>query len=175
MKKVLMYGMVFAAMIAAAGCSSMCKSTGSGEGECPMCGMTGKMKCPQCAMPMGQCKCKVVTGPMAEINTSALKSLIDSGVVLTFVDARVGKYDDGRRIKNALNIGPEAKDEEIMSMLKSKDAIIVSYCADLKCPASRLLAAKLIKMGYKHVLEYPQGIKGWVSEGNPVTQVSKEK
>lgn len=110
---------------------------------------------------------------MAEINTLGLKSLIDSGVKLTLVDARVGKYDDGRRIPNAINLGPEAKDSEVQSALTSKDALIVSYCANLKCPASRLLAARLAALGYKHVLEYPQGIEGWVSEGNPVTQAAK--
>jgi rhodanese-related sulfurtransferase len=110
---------------------------------------------------------------MAEINTSALKSLLNSGVKVTLVDARTGKFDDGRRILDAINLGPEAKDEEIMRALKSKDALIVSYCANLKCQVSRQLAARLTAMGYKHVLEYPQGIEGWVGEGNPVIQVSK--
>ena len=125
--------------------------------------------CPHCGMEKGKCKCGAKAAPMAEINTSALKALIDSGVTLTLVDARVGKYDDGRRIPKALNLGPEAKDSEIQSALPSKDTLIVSYCANLKCPASRLLAARLAELGYKRVLEYPQGIEGWVSEGNPVT------
>ena len=135
--------------------------------------MTNKMSCPQCSMARGQCKCKKTGTTMAEINTSALKTLIDSGVQLTLVDARTGKFDDGRRISNALNISPEAKGDDIQRALQSKDAMIVSYCANLKCPASRLLAAKLVTLGYKHVLEYPQGIEGWVGEGNPVTQISK--
>ncbi|OGV69776.1 MAG: hypothetical protein A2283_14565 [Lentisphaerae bacterium RIFOXYA12_FULL_48_11] len=110
---------------------------------------------------------------MAEINTTALKTLIDSGVQLTLIDARTGKYDDGRRISNALNLGPDAKTEEIESALRSKDAIIVTYCVNLKCPASKLLTARLTSLGYKHILKYPQGIEGWVSKGNPVTQGSK--
>ena len=154
MKNKFMFGVVLAAVIAASGCCSMCKHKKSDDGKCS-CGMTTK------AM------------PMAEINTSALKTLIDSGVKVTLVDARTGKFDDGRRISNALNLGPEAKDDEIQGSLKSKDALIVSYCANLKCPASRQLAARLTTMGYKHVLEYPQGIEGWTAEGNPVTQVSK--
>ena len=110
---------------------------------------------------------------MAEINTSALKSLIDSGVNLTLVDARTGKNDDGRRIATALNLSPDAKESDIESVLTSKDALIVTYCASLKCPASRKLAARLIALGYKRILEYPQGIEGWVGEGNPVTPASK--
>ena len=135
--------------------------------------MSSKMSCPHCGMQKGHCKCTATATPMAEINTSALKALIDSGVALTLVDARVGKYDDGRRIPKALNLGPEAKDSEIESALPSKDALIVSYCANLKCPASRLLAARLTALGYKRVLEYPQGIEDWVSEGNPITPGSK--
>jgi len=110
---------------------------------------------------------------MAEINTSALKTMIDSGVTMTLVDARTGTFDDGRRIQNALNISPAAKDDEVQGALSSKDAIIVTYCAGMKCPASRELAARLTTMGYKHVLEYPQGIEGWTAEGNPVTQTTK--
>ena len=99
--------------------------------------------------------------------------MIDSNVALTLVDARTGKYDDGRRIPNALNLGPAATDTEIRSVLKSKDALIVSYCANLQCPASRQLAVKLVALGYTRVLEYPQGIEGWVSEGNPVAKAAK--
>lgn len=110
---------------------------------------------------------------MAEINTSALKALIDASAPLTLVDARTGKYDDGRRISNALNLSPEAKDDEIQRVLKSKDALIVPCCVNPKCPASRQLAARLTALGYTRVLEYPQGIEGWVGEGNAVTQAPK--
>ena len=173
MKNIFMFSMVLAAALAVAGCCSMCKQHASGGGKCPSCGMPAKQSCPQCGMSKGQCKCPATAAPMAEINTLVLKSLIDSGVKLTLVDARVGKYDDGRRIPYAINLGPEAKDSEIQSALTSKDALIVSYCVNLKCPASRLLAARLIALGYKHVLEYPQGIEGWVSAGYPVTQATK--
>lgn len=168
MKNMFMFVIVLVVAVAAAGCCSMCKHHGSGGGKCAACGMPTKSGCSHCGMPKGQCKCPAKAAPLAEINTSALKSLIDSGVKLTLVDARVGKYDDGRRIATAINLGPEAKDSEIVAALPSKDALIVSYCANLKCPASRLLATRLVALGYTHVLEYPQGIEGWVGEGNPV-------
>ena len=169
MKKLLIFSLVMAVVVAVLGCCSMCKRHGEG-GKCAACGMSKTMTCPQCGMDKEHCKCAKMAMPMAEINTPALKALVDSGVSLTLVDARTGKYDDGRRIPNALNLGPDAKDEEIAGMLKAKDALIVSYCANLKCPASRELAKKLTAMGYTHVLEYPQGIEGWSKAGNPVTQ-----
>lgn len=143
----------------------------SGE-MCPACGESN-MNCPRCGMPKGECRCSAMTKPMAEINTGALKTMVDSGVQVTLVDARTGKFDDGRRIANALNIGPDAKDDDIQRMLQSKDAMIVCYCANMKCQASRKLATRLTTLGYKRVLEYPQGIEGWVGAGYPVTQVSK--
>ncbi len=114
-----------------------------------------------------------MAAPVAEINTSALKALIDSGVNLTLVDARVGKYDDGRRIPKSINLGPEAKESEIEIALPSKDAMIVAYCVNPNCPASRMLVARLTALGYKHVMEYPQGIEGCVKDGNSVMSVSK--
>lgn len=169
----MMVSVVLAVALAVSGCCSMCKSHRSGKTKCQACGMSMKMNCAHCGMAKEQCKCQAKTKPMAVINTSALKSLIDSGVKMTLIDARTGKYDDGRRIANAINLGPDAKDEEIRNMLKSRDDLIVSYCVDLKCPAGGMLAARLRTLGYRHVLEYPQGIEGWVSEGNPVTQAAK--
>lgn len=150
MKKVFMFSVALAMVMIVAGCRSMCPWHGS----CTSCGMTKDQ-------------------PMAKINTAALKSLIDAGVKLTLVDARSGKYDDGRRISSAINLSPDAKDEEIQGLLKSKDDLIVTYCANPRCSASKMLAARLRTLGYKHVLEYPQGIEGWIGEGNPVTPASK--
>ena len=173
MKKIYLLVMVMAVALVTAGCWSTGRCCGNRGDRGPASGTTGKMTCPKCGMPKGHCKCEAMAKPMAEINTSALKVLIDSGVALTLVDARTGKFDDSRRISNALNLSPDAKEDEIQNMLKSKDALIVTYCVNPKCPASVKLASKLTAMGYVRVLEYPQGIEGWVSEGNAVTQASK--
>ena len=53
-------------------------------------------------------------------------------------------------------------------MLTSKDALIVTYCSNLKCPASRMLAKRLAKLGYRNILEYPYGIAGWIEAGHKV-------
>jgi len=119
------------------------------------------------------CKCGAPHAQLAEINTPALKTILASGVPVTLVDARTGKFDDGRRIPGALNLSPDATEPEIQSLLKDKNALIVSYCANLKCPASAKLAARLQMLGYKHILEYPHGIEGWVADGNPVTPGAK--
>lgn len=104
----------------------------------------------------------------AKVNTSGLKTLIGSGVPLTILDARSGKYDDGKRIPGALSLNAESKPEEIAKILPNKEALIVTYCANLKCPASNMLYKHLKSLGYSNLLEYPEGIQGWIEAGNPV-------
>lgn len=102
------------------------------------------------------------------INTSGLKTLIDSGVPLVILDARSGKWDDGKRLPGALSLNSESKLEEITKVLPKKDALIVTYCSNLKCPASHKLFEHLKSNGYTNLIEYPEGIEGWLEAGNPV-------
>ncbi len=92
----------------------------------------------------------------------------DSGVPLTILDARSGQYDDGKRIPGALSLNAESKPEEIAKVLPNKEGLIITYCANLKCPASDMLYKHLKSLGYSNLLEYPEGIQGWIEAGNPV-------
>jgi rhodanese-related sulfurtransferase len=107
-----------------------------------------------------------------EINTAVLATLIRSGDAMVILDARTGKYDDGRRVAGAKALSPEAGAEEAAKLIATKDSLVVTYCANLKCPASGKLAAHLRELGYRNVLEYPYGIEGWVAAGQ---QVDKAK
>ena len=107
----------------------------------------------------------------AVVNTLGLKTLIGSGVPLTVVDARSGKYDDGKRIPGALSLNSESKPEEVAKVLPNKEALIVTYCANLQCPASAALSKHLKSLGYTNLIEYPEGIQGWIEAGNPVKSV----
>lgn len=109
----------------------------------------------------------------AELNTEALAALIRTKVPVTVLDARSGKYDDGRRIPGAKALSASASDDAIAALLPNKDGLIVTYCASLTCPASKALAERLRKLGYKNVIEYPQGIAGWTEAGNSVEKQAK--
>lgn len=129
--------------------------------ECGSCGGCGPGKCPK-------------VGKMeARVNTAGLKALIDCGTPLVILDARTGKYDDGVRIPGAGTLAPNATAEEVAGVIKSKDQLVVTYCSNPKCPASGKLAANLREQGYKHVVEYPFGIQGWVRAGNPTEKAGK--
>jgi rhodanese-related sulfurtransferase len=104
------------------------------------------------------------------INTAGLKTLIDSGAPVIVLDARSGKFDDGKRIPGALSLTSEAKSEEVAKVLPNKESLIVTYCSNTKCPASHKLFEHLKSLGYTNLIEYPEGIQGWVEAGNPVKE-----
>lgn len=89
---------------------------------------------------------------------------------MVILDARTGKWDDGKRIPGAKTLSAGDSDEKIAEMLPNKSALIVTYCGGVKCPASNQLAERLKKLGYTNILEYPEGIAGWEEKGNKVEQ-----
>jgi len=103
-----------------------------------------------------------------EVSADVLETLLASGASVTVLDARTGKYDDGRRIPGAKSLSAKSTEQEAAAVVQSKDALVVTYCSNLKCPASRMLAARLKELGYKNVLEYPEGIDGWAAAGKEV-------
>jgi rhodanese-related sulfurtransferase len=107
------------------------------------------------------------------VDTGGLKKLLDSGEQVVVVDARSGKWDDGRRIGNASQLAANASKRAIKKALPDKDAQIVAYCTSPKCPASKQLAERLVEMGYKNVVKYPDGIDGWAAAGNPVNETKQ--
>lgn len=109
----------------------------------------------------------------ATINTDGLKALISAGTDVVVLDARSGKYDDGRRIPGAAALNDGSSAEEIAQVVSAKDQLIVTYCSNVKCPASSKLAKHLRQLGYENVVEYPQGIQGWSEAGNDVEQAGE--
>jgi rhodanese-related sulfurtransferase len=126
---------------------------------------SGGKGCGDCAPAV---KAAEVKAPAAEIQTSALKTLLAAGVPVVVLDARTGKYDDGRRIPGAKQLSPEATEEQAKALIPSKEALVVTYCGGVKCPASSALGARLRSLGFGNVLEYREGIEGWAEAGNEV-------
>jgi len=108
------------------------------------------------------------------IGTEELAKLLASDKSVVLLDARTGKWDDGRRIPGAKSLSPEATAEEAAKLIPSKDATVIAYCAGPKCPAGKKLAEKLISLGYTDVRDYHDGIQGWVDAGKEVVKVEKK-
>ena len=140
----------------------------SKKGDCKKCERSQKESCEKktdCDQNMKECRMK---SGEAVVSTKALKILLDSKTELILLDARSGKYDDGKRIPGAKSLNAGSASEEIEKVIPSKESLVITYCGSLKCPASSKLHEHLSELGYKHVIEYPQGIKGWVEAGNSV-------
>jgi len=109
----------------------------------------------------------------ATIEPNTLAVLLKSGVPLVVLDARTGKWDDGRRVPGAKSLGAKANAKQAASLVKAKDTLVVTYCSSTKCPASNQLAERLKGLGYTNVIEMPKGIKGWAEAGLKIDNVKK--
>lgn len=148
---------------------SQCASAGkaAGDATCPSgaCGLK--------AAPMGDGNATVAGAKQAVLNTAALSALLRAKTPVTILDARAGKWDDGKRIPGAKTVNASSSADEIAAAAPDKAALVVTYCSNLQCPASGKLAEKLRTLGYSNVMEYPEGIAGWIAGGNETTETTK--
>jgi len=135
------------------GCSSMCKKDSS---------------CASGVCAVGEAGAAAVPAKEGSVDTASLMAMMRAKTPMTVLDARVGKFDDGNRIPGAKALAPDAAAEKVTAMLPDKQALVVTYCANLKCPASSQLAKHLRQLGYSNILEYHEGIEGWKAAGNQV-------
>ncbi len=123
----------------------------------------------------GKCPVASAAGKDAggTITTAGLAALLRAKTPVALFDARTGKYDDGKRVPGAKALSAASSDADIAAALPDKNALVVTYCAGLSCPASHQLADKLKGLGYANVIEYAEGIAGWTAAGNAVDQAQK--
>ena len=73
-------------------------------------------------------------------------------------------YNKVGHIPGAINLPVDKIGKLASKHLKKTDTIVV-YCADYTCHASTNAAATLLKRGYKKVLDFKTGKKGWIDAG----------
>lgn len=99
------------------------------------------------------------------IDREELNKWIKSGKSIELIDARPKKFEKGDVIVGAKFLPYDSDEKAITKALPSKEAIIVTYCASEKCPASTYLSEQLVDLGYKNIYKYPGGIDDWVEHG----------
>ncbi len=158
------------------------KTSGCGTGGC---GAAAKAKKGGCSSQVKKSCCEICEANKAKcgagakkcdseltiINTKTLATLIKAKTDMVILDARSGKYDDGKRIPGAKSLAPNASEKEAKNVIGNKDTLIVAYCSNPKCPASAKLAKNLMKMGYTNILKYKAGIAAWIKAGHKVNKV----
>ncbi|HCE42421.1 MAG TPA: hypothetical protein DET40_02595 [Lentisphaeria bacterium] len=105
------------------------------------------------------------------VGTAELQKIVEKKTALIF-DARSVKFDTGERIPGARAMSTETSPEDVANAILGKNAAVVVYCSNTKCPASGNLAAYLKKLGYTNIMEYPEGIEGWKAAGNKIEKLN---
>ena len=72
-----------------------------------------------------------------------------------------------RHLPGAINVPVESASfvERVQTLVPDKGRTIVTYCADAECDASTKAARTLEGLGYAHILEFKDGLKGWTQAG----------
>ena len=109
-----------------------------------------------------------------DITADELHKMMEDGASLVLIDARYDKMYKEGHIPSAISLPADKVDSESLSKIaESMNSKLVFYCADTKCPASRIGAAKAIGAGYKYVYEFAGGYAEWKQHGYDVV-VPKE-
>ena len=102
------------------------------------------------------------------ISRDALKAALDAGEPLVLLEALPPMYFEDARLPGALNLPHDQVDDLAASLIPSKDAQVVVYCANEPCPNSGIAARRLAALGYANVREYAEGKQDWIEAGLPV-------
>lgn len=94
------------------------------------------------------------------LDARGLKSVIDSGVPVTLLDARE-HWGDAYLIQGAHQASASSTPDFLYQLLPNYDDLIVVYCYSYACPLSASLINKLLSLGYTNILEYPGGLREW--------------
>ena len=107
---------------------------------------------------------------IGSVTSGELVEIVNSKTAV-ILDARSGKYDDGKRIPGAKALNEQSSPEDIAKIVPDKNTPVITYCGGPSCPASARLAEVLQKLGYTNIREYHDGIPGWIKAGNKVETV----
>lgn len=102
------------------------------------------------------------------VTTDELKTLLDSGVEMTVVDARNPEEYQEVHIKGAINIPVKMFAEHQHKLPQDKSAKIIFYCNGIKCGKSKKAAKKAIHSGYTDIAVYAEGMPVWEEKGMPI-------
>ena len=108
------------------------------------------------------------TAPVREVHTKDIVDMINLEKQVVILDARSIPYDDLTRIPGAKLLPYNSPEKEIREVIPTRESLIVVYCTSTKCPASNYLAERLVRLGYKNVNKYPEGIVAWIADGHAI-------
>jgi rhodanese-related sulfurtransferase len=116
----------------------------------------------------------VAQSPIREIGGDEAWRAFQAGAA--FLDARRSADYEAGHVQGAWCLPIWESDLEDRLLLfqarrrPGPDDPLVLYCSGGSCQDSHLLAARLLKEGYRHLLIYADGFPSWVAQGRPVAK-----
>jgi rhodanese-related sulfurtransferase len=101
---------------------------------------------------------------MNTIELEELKSALDADADIKLVMAMHETHFEQAHIPGSVQLFSPDQAEALLHT----DDVIVVYCSDRSCSASRVVAQKLIDAGYANVRHYPGGLAEWHAAGYPL-------
>lgn len=99
------------------------------------------------------------------IDLVTLRSRQQTGSRLVPVEALPEKYFASGHLPGAVHLPHDCPEAAVRATLLDRDAEIVTYCASATCPNSHILAARLVRLGYRNVAVFADGKAGWLDAG----------
>lgn len=103
------------------------------------------------------------------VDAEVLKNLLKNDVIV-LLDARTQQEFNKEHIPRAINFPISRFEQEYKKKahLFKQDNMIITYCVDINCNDSFILAKKLYEKDQRGIFVYKGGIEEWVSLGNKV-------
>jgi rhodanese-related sulfurtransferase len=107
--------------------------------------------------------------PLPTITTAELWERLQGGEPgLVLVDALAPMSFAASHLPGAISVPPPRVAELAPQRIPDRDAAIVVYCAGPDCDSSVLVGERLVELGYRAVVHYPDGKSGWAAAGLPL-------
>ena len=106
------------------------------------------------------------------ITTEDLKHRLDQGGDFHFWNVLTDEYFHGELIPGSHRVPLDRIGRESATNHVPKDAEVIVYCGDPKCPQSRMAAEKLETLGYTNVRAYEGGIEEWKEAGHEIERLA---
>ena len=100
-----------------------------------------------------------------ELTVEEVSELIEDRRVVLFDTNPRRRWASGH-LPGAINVDPGEFGER--DLPHDRNAMLVFYCSDPTCSASRHAAKRALKLGFAHVFTMPAGIRGWMAAGKSV-------
>jgi rhodanese-related sulfurtransferase len=98
------------------------------------------------------------------ITREQLRVAIEAGSVTVVETLRAEHFAQGH-LPGAVHLHMEEVADKAADLLPDKDAQIVTYCSNVSCRNSEVVAAQLAAMGYTGVRRYREGKQDWQDAG----------